>query len=119
MIRFVNLHALSDIILNETISGQTNVRVLRQYGMELGRSSVASTPDFLPWFVKFAPNGDRCTREPYHQRRRPTQQTGENMGNGHEELRKHRVFQKRQFNDRVEETVTNVKGQSRARQRWS
>ena len=39
------------------------------------------------------------------------------MGNGHEELRKHQVFQKRQFNYRVKETVTDVKGQPRKRQR--
>jgi len=117
MIRNVNLPALPDIILNETTPGQTNDMVLRHKSMELDRSSVASPPDFLPWFVKFASNGDRCTQGDYHQRRRPTQQTGGNMGNGHEELRKHQVFQKRQFNYRVKETVTDVKGQPRKRQR--
>ena len=80
MIRPGNLPALPDIILDESTPGQTNDRVLRQYRMELGRSSVASPPDFLPWFVKFAPNGDRCTQGDYHQRRRSTQQTGGNMG---------------------------------------
>ena len=35
------------------------------------------------------------------------------MGTGQEELRKHQVFQKWQFNHRVEETVTDVKGQPR------
>jgi len=98
MIRPVNLPALSDIIFNETIHGQTNDKVFRQHSMELGRSSVASPHDFMPWFVKFAPNGDSCTQGDCHQRHRPTQQLGGNMGNGHEELRKHRVFQKRQSN---------------------
>ena len=41
------------------------------------------------------------------------------MGNGHEELRKQQVIQKRKFNDRVKEMVTDVKGHSRTRQRWS
>ena len=31
------------------------------------------------------------------------------MGTGQEELRKHQVFQKQQFNHRVKETVTDVK----------
>jgi len=117
MIRPVNLPALPDIILSESTPGQTNDVVFRHKSMELDRSSVASPPDFLPWFVKFAPNGDRCTQEVYHQRRRPTQQTGGNMGNNQEELRKHQMFQKRQFNYRGKETVTDVKGQPRKRQR--
>ena len=117
MIRPVNLPVLPDIILNESTPGQTNDKVLRHHSMKLDRSSVASPPDFLPWFVKFAPNGDRCTQEVYHQRRRPTQQTGGNMGNNQEELRKHQMFQKRQFNYRGKETVTDVKGQPRKRQR--
>jgi len=119
MIRPVNLPALPDIILNDTTPGKTNDMVFRHHSMELGRSSVVSPPDFIPWFVKFAPNGDRCTQEPYHQRRRPTQQIGGNMGNGHEELKKHQVIQKWQFNYNVKETVTDVKGHSRRRQRWS
>jgi len=119
MIRPVILPALPDIILNETTLGQTNDMVFRHHSMELGRSSVASPPDFLPWFVKFAPYGDRCTQEDYYQRHRPTQQTGGNMGNGQEELKKNQVIQKRQFNYRVKETVTDVKGHSRTRQRWS
>jgi len=119
MIRPVNLPALPDIILSESTPVQTNDMVFRHKGMELDRSSVASPPDFLPWFVKFAPNGDRCTQGDYHQRRRPTQQTGGNMGTGHEEVRKHQVFQKQQFNHRVKETVTDVKGQPRKRQRGS
>jgi len=69
MTRPVNLPALPDIILNETTLGQTNDMVLRHHSMELGRSSVASPPDFIPWFVKFAPNGGRCTQEHYHHRR--------------------------------------------------
>jgi len=119
MIRPVNLPALPDIILNESTSGQTSDMVFRHKSIELDRSSVTSPPDFLPWFVKFAPNGDRCTQGNYHQRRRPTQQTGGNMGNGHEELRKHQVFQKQQFKHHVKETVTDVKGQPRKRQRGS
>jgi len=119
MVRPVNLPALPDIILDESTPGQTNDKVLRHHSMKLGRSSVASPPDFLPWFVKFASNGDRCTQGDYHQRRSPTQQTGGNMGIGQEELRKHQVFQKQQFNHRVEETVTDVKGQPRTRQRGS
>ena len=115
MIRPVNLPALPDIILNESTPGQTNDKVLRHHSMELDRSSVASPPDFLPWFVKFAPNGDQCTQGDYHQCRRPTQQTGGNMGTGQEELRKHQVFQKRQFNHHVKETVTDVKGQRGSR----
>ena len=94
MIRPVNLPALPDIILNESTPGQKNDMVFRHKSMELDRSSVASTPDFLPWFVKFAQNGDRCPQGDYHQRRRLTQQTGGNMGTGQEELRKHQVFQK-------------------------
>jgi len=94
MTRPVNLPALPDIILNETTLGQTNDMVLRHHSMKLGRSSVASPPDFIPWFVKFAPNGGRCTQEHYHQRCTPTQQIGGNMGDGHEELRKHQVNQK-------------------------
>ena len=117
MIRPVNLPALPDIILNESTPGQTNDMVFRHKSMELDRSSVASPPDFLPWFVKFVPNGDRYTQGDYHQRRRPTQQTGGNMGNNQEELRKHQMFQKRQFNYRGKETVTDVKGQPRKRQR--
>jgi len=119
MIRPVNLPVLPDIILNETIHGQTNDKVLRLHSMELGRTSAASPPDFLPWFVKFVPNGDRCTQGDFHQRRRPTQQTGGNRGTGYEKLRKHQVFQKQQFNHRVKETVTDVKGQPRKRQRGS
>jgi len=119
MSRPVNLPALSDIILNETTPERTNDMVFRHHSMELGQSSLASPPDFIPWFVKFEPQGSRCTQEPYHQRRGPTQQTAGNMGNGHEELRKHQLFQKRQFNYRVKETVIDVKGQSRTRQRWT
>ena len=119
MVRPVNLPALPDIILDESTPGLTNDRVLRQYRMELGRSSVASPPDFLPWFVKYVPNGDRCIQGDYHQRRRLTQQTGGNMGTGQEGLKKHQVFQKRQINHRVEETVTDVKDQPRTRQRGS
>ena len=81
MIRPVNLPALSDIILSETGNGQTNDKVLRPHSRELGRSSVASPLDFLPWFVKFVPNGDCCTQGDYHQRRRPTQQTWRKHGN--------------------------------------
>ena len=81
MIRPVNLPALSDIILSEIIHGQTNDKVLRPHSRELGRSSVASPLDFLPWFVKFVPNGDCCTQGDYHQRRRPTQQTWRKHGN--------------------------------------
>jgi len=119
MIRPVNLPELPDIILYETTPGNTNDMVFRHHSMKLGRSSVASPPDFIPSFVKFAPEGDRCTQEPYHQRRGPTQQTAGNMGNGHEELKKHQVIQKRQFNYRVKETVIDVKGRSRTGQRWS
>ena len=77
MIRPVNLPALPDIILKESTHEQTNDdMVFRHKSMELDRLSVASPPDFLPWFVKFAQNGDRCTQGDYHQRRRSTQQTG-------------------------------------------
>ena len=48
MTRPVNLPALPDIILNETTLGQTNDMVLRHHSMKLGRSSVASPPDFIP-----------------------------------------------------------------------
>ena len=65
MIRPVNLPVLPDIILDESTPGQTNDKVLRHHSMKL---------DFLPWFVKFVPNGDRCTQGDYHQRCRPTQQ---------------------------------------------
>ena len=119
MVRPVNLPVLPDIILNESTPGQNNDMVFRHKSMERDRSSVASPPDFLPWFVKFVPNGDRCTQGDYHQRHRPTQQTGGNMGTGQEELRKHQVFQKQQFNHRVEETVTDVKDLPRERQRGS
>jgi len=119
MIRPFNLPVLPDIILDESTPGQINDKVLRPHSWELGRSSVASPPDFLPWFVKFVSNGDRCAQGDYHQRLRPTQQTGGNMGTGQVELRKHQVFHKQQFNHRVEETVTDVKGQPRERQRGS
>ena len=119
MICPVNLPVLPDIILKESTHEQNNDMVFRHKSMERDRSSVASPPDFLPWFVKFVPNGDRCTQGDYHQRRRSTQQTGRNMGTGQEELRKHQVYQKRQFNHRVEETVTDVKDQPRERQRGS
>jgi len=64
--RPVILPALPDIILNETTLGQTNDMVLRHKSMELGMSSVASPPDFIPWFVKFAPK-----RRPLHSRTLP------------------------------------------------
>ena len=63
MTRPVNLPALPDIILNETTPGQTNDTVFRHHSMELGRSSVASPPDFTPWFVRFPPNGGRRTQQ--------------------------------------------------------
>ena len=59
MTRPVNLPALPDIILNETTLVQTNDMVLRHHSMELGRSSVAIPPDFLPHFIKFPPKSDR------------------------------------------------------------
>jgi len=64
MIRPVNLPVLPDIILNETIRGQTNDRVLRQYGMKLGRSSVASPP-LLPSVVRQV----RAKRRPLHSKK--------------------------------------------------
>jgi len=63
MTRPVNLAALSDIILNETTYGQTNDMVPRHHNMELGRSSAAIPPDFLPHFIKFPPNGGRRTQQ--------------------------------------------------------
>jgi len=63
MTRPVNLLALSDIIFNETIHGETNDKVFRQHNMELGRSSVAIPPDFLLHFIKFPPNGGRRTQQ--------------------------------------------------------
>ena len=55
--RPVNLPTLPDILLNGTTHVQTNDMVLRHHSMELGRSSVATLPDFTPWFVRFPPNG--------------------------------------------------------------
>ena len=63
MTRPVNLAALFDIILNETTHGQTNDMVPRHQNMELGQSSVAIPPDFLPHFIKFPPNGGRRTQQ--------------------------------------------------------
>jgi len=57
MIRPVNLPVLPDIILNETTHVKTNNMVPKHHNMELGRSSLASPPDFTPWFVRFPPNG--------------------------------------------------------------
>ena len=59
MTRPVNLPTLPDILLNETTHGQTNDMVPRHHNMELGRSSVAIPPDFLPHFIKFPPKSDR------------------------------------------------------------
>ena len=55
----VNLPVLPDIILNENTHVQTNDMVSKHHSMKLGRSSVASPPDFLPHFIKFSPNGGR------------------------------------------------------------
>jgi len=67
MTRPVNLATLPNIILNKTTHGQTNDMVPRHHNMELGRSSVAIPPDFLPHFIKFPPNGGRRTQHlPYH-----------------------------------------------------
>jgi len=63
MTRPVNLPELPDIILNETTREQTNDMVLRKHSMELGRSSVAIPPDFLPHFIKFPPNSDRSMQQ--------------------------------------------------------
>ena len=57
--RPVNLPTLPDLLFNETTHRQTNDMVPRHHSMELGRSSVAIPPDFLPHFIKFPPKSDR------------------------------------------------------------
>ena len=57
--RPVNLPVLPDIILNENTHVQTNDMVSKHHSVELGRSSVAIPPDFLPHFIKFPPNDGR------------------------------------------------------------
>jgi len=59
MTRPVNLPVLPDIILNEITHVQTNNMVLKHHSRELGRSSLASPPDFTPRFIKLSPNGGR------------------------------------------------------------